>query len=694
MRRLALLALMAAPVISKVKLIIDTDMGGGDCPDVDDVGTLCMANAMVDAGEVELLAIMLDTMPDAAAGTVSVLQHYYGYDEVPIGVYRGECTSPNGCEKVHSYATLLSNNWKSAHWESPSGIAAWKAQLPSGVELYRRILAAQPDRSVVISSVGMLTNLGALLQSEPDNHSPLNGAELLVQKVRLLSVTGGAYPEGFECNFCATLQTPYVIEHMPKGLTVKYLGFDIGMEEATWHGAALTTCSSPTNPCRQAYIDYLGGPYKKRNSWDPITTLIAVRGTDGVPGIDDCPANNNVCRGHNSINPDCTSTWVPHSDSNHTYVSLTFNDRRKIESIGSEIDRLICQRPHVKPPPLPPQPPLPPPVPPVSPLLPRLTVCLSGMAAHGMPLNSVRSEGGGAWGGECTCPDGTSYQVGDNANWCEGLACQGGEGGECHRYATGPWKGRSVECATEGPALTILEQARGGTLIELLASPLDSTIIRWVGEVCIDPIELGASPVCFELNKTVGESERTRGCIRTSIQALKEGTSTFRLSNGVELTAEVELRYKLSPPPNVAPAKSPLLQSPPALSGRGPATPPLPATSPPPPIVTTPQPLPTPITLVGKVLRGEVLTAPAGIADIHHKGLIVLGLLAVLFSVGLLLLPAKLPFRPVPRLPVGKKGRYATFPTAEGDNALPDIVEEPANVNFKVNDKTENKVAF
>jgi hypothetical protein len=42
------------------KLIFDTDMGGGSCMDVDDVGTLCMLNAMADNGEVELLAVVVN----------------------------------------------------------------------------------------------------------------------------------------------------------------------------------------------------------------------------------------------------------------------------------------------------------------------------------------------------------------------------------------------------------------------------------------------------------------------------------------------------------------------------------------------------------------------------------------------------------------------------------------------------------
>ena len=40
-------------------------------------------------------------------------------------------------------------------------------------DVYRRVLAQQPDSSVTLVTVGFLTNLRNLLQSEPDALSPL-----------------------------------------------------------------------------------------------------------------------------------------------------------------------------------------------------------------------------------------------------------------------------------------------------------------------------------------------------------------------------------------------------------------------------------------------------------------------------------------------------------------------------------------
>ena len=58
-----------------------------------------------------------------------------------------------------------------------------------------------------------------------------------------------------------------------------------------------------------------------------------------------------------------------------------------------------------------------------------------------MGLDSV-----GGWGGTCTCPNGQTYQVGDNGDSCGSLACEGGTSGNCNKKG-GPWSGRKVICS-------------------------------------------------------------------------------------------------------------------------------------------------------------------------------------------------------------------------------------------------------
>jgi inosine-uridine nucleoside N-ribohydrolase len=210
---LPLLLLLARPAspASPVKLIIDTDIGGGGCNDVDDVGAICIANALADNGEAEILAIVQNTQPPECTGTISVLNQHYGRASVPIGAYQKQDGVPPGAPGVNPplrpcrplpYVPELTNNF-------PSPIKN-TSQVPSSVAVYRSTLAAQPDHSVAISSIGLSTNLAALLRSGPDRHSPLAGPELIAKKVKLLAVMGGKYPTscpggkcGCECNFCA-----------------------------------------------------------------------------------------------------------------------------------------------------------------------------------------------------------------------------------------------------------------------------------------------------------------------------------------------------------------------------------------------------------------------------------------------------------------------------------------------------------
>ena len=49
----------------------------------------------------------------------------------------------------------------------------------------------------------------------------------------------------------------------------------------------------------------------------------------------------------------------------------------------------------------------------------------------GAAQNIVEQGVAGSWGGSCTCPNGESYQVGDNGDSCRTLACIGGTAGSC-----------------------------------------------------------------------------------------------------------------------------------------------------------------------------------------------------------------------------------------------------------------------
>ena len=78
-------ALALTATAPSVKLIVDTDMS----TDCDDVGALCIAHALADAGEVELLATVHNTGADTGVCAVSVINTYYGRANITVGAYKG-----------------------------------------------------------------------------------------------------------------------------------------------------------------------------------------------------------------------------------------------------------------------------------------------------------------------------------------------------------------------------------------------------------------------------------------------------------------------------------------------------------------------------------------------------------------------------------------------------------------------------
>jgi hypothetical protein len=89
-----------------------------------------------------------------------------------------------------------------------------------------------------------------------------------------------------------------------------------------------------------------------------------------------------------------------------------------------------------------------------------LQLFLSSQVLTPVPLECLRQgmnivgRGGGVWGGACTCPDGTVYQVSEQVSSdteeCT-LNCAGGVSGQCHKH-DGKWGHTTVTCAPQPAA--------------------------------------------------------------------------------------------------------------------------------------------------------------------------------------------------------------------------------------------------
>ena len=275
---LFLLQFGASLAVSQTPLIIDTDASF----DVDDVVAICMAHALMDKGEVDIKAIVHNAGYPRAIGAVSVLNTFYGRENIPLGAYKGSFgKDPSGDSWVRgAYIDDLVDNWPSPVKDS--------SQVPDAVSVYRKTLAAAVDRSIVISSIGFVTNLADLLESEADEYSEMNGFELVQAKVKRIVWQGGWYPplhsfghhnynfdcgEGFYDTAGCRGDSADAINNIPA--TVEMIFSDIG--EYIYTGGRLSSCSNDSNPCRQAVIDQEGWG-NGRCSWDPVVTLHAIRG--------------------------------------------------------------------------------------------------------------------------------------------------------------------------------------------------------------------------------------------------------------------------------------------------------------------------------------------------------------------------------------------------------------------------------
>jgi inosine-uridine nucleoside N-ribohydrolase len=162
-----------------VPIIFDTDIG----TDVDDAGALAILHILADRGEAEILATMSANQNRWCAPAIDVINTYYGREDMPIGCSK---TGPNPEKWYHDSVGDFPHNLSSSE------------DAPDAVELYRKILAAQPDNSVTIVVVGWLTNMAELLNSKPDQYSPLAGRELVETKVKELVSMGGRWPNSYK----------------------------------------------------------------------------------------------------------------------------------------------------------------------------------------------------------------------------------------------------------------------------------------------------------------------------------------------------------------------------------------------------------------------------------------------------------------------------------------------------------------
>lgn len=331
MRRFSLLALLCVlcgqAVAAPARIFFDTDM----LTDCDDAGALGVLHALADKGECDILATVVSVANPDSAATVDAINRYYGRPDLPLGMVKGPSVSEKS-RYVQRIAAEFPHRVQSA------------ADVPDATLVYRDVLEKQPEASVVIVTVGYLTNLKNLLQLPARDGRP-GGLELIRRKVKTWVCMGGnfiGHPPRDDLkldnvNFQRDATSAHhVIHHWPG--PVVFAGREVcSVPSGLAIGAKLATTPAD-NPVRRAYEHYFGGTAKNRHVADIATVLYAVR------GLRDCWDVSEP--GTMDLRPDMSFEWKPVADGNQRYLLKKQragkpNDRH-VESV---LEELLVQAP-------------------------------------------------------------------------------------------------------------------------------------------------------------------------------------------------------------------------------------------------------------------------------------------------------------------------------------------------------------
>jgi purine nucleosidase len=297
---------------SPPKVIIDTDLDS----DVDDVGALAMLYNLHNVGEIELLGVIVTSDDPYAPVSAAALNTFYGLPELPVGFLKNQPEL-----KHHSRYT------KQIAEEYPSEMNSWK-DAEDAVKLYRKILAQHPDKSVFVVTVGHLSSLQGLLQSEPDGISDLDGKELAHKKIREWICMGGQYPQGKEANFYRPdpASTVYSVSNWEKEII--FCGWELGNLVITG-GNPLKDKLDPKHPVYRGYELY--NSFSGRQSWDQIAVLQLLPQADKFFSF---------VRGNCIVAPDGSNTWENDEQGRHRYAVL--KQGVEAETVSRFIDSLMA----------------------------------------------------------------------------------------------------------------------------------------------------------------------------------------------------------------------------------------------------------------------------------------------------------------------------------------------------------------
>ena len=252
----------------KRTVIFDTDWWT-DCDD-------CVAlKLLLNSEEVELKGININAFMEISPYSVELFLTQYGRGNIPVSVDKNAIDYPD--EPKNSYQQKLLEVF--SHGKNKSS-----DNYETSVVFYRRLLSSLNEKADIIA-VGFQNSIADLLMSEGDEFSPLNGIELCREKVgKLWTMAGRWSGEGLkEYNVANSPRSiaaaKIVAEKFPCPVT--YLGFDEGFSVITGGDEKIGDKNDALAVAMRAH-----GSQNGRNSWDPMTALLAVVGDEEKAGYE------------------------------------------------------------------------------------------------------------------------------------------------------------------------------------------------------------------------------------------------------------------------------------------------------------------------------------------------------------------------------------------------------------------------
>ncbi len=293
------------------KFILGTDWWS-DC---DDAVAIRLLSRAVMRGEAELLGIAVNACKDDSVASLDGFLSCEGLFGIPLGIDREatDFSRPGTYQaRLVKYASKYKKN----------------ADAEDGVRLYRRLLA-EADEPVDFIEIGYYQIFAGLLESKPDDLSPLCGMDLVMQKVRTVYAMAGRWDREFgnENNFDRGPRARVAAEKFCRlcPVPIVFLGFEVGADVIS--GSHL----SSGDVLRDILVDH--GSENGRSSWDPMTVLLALAESPEGAGYE-CvrgTAHADAKTGTNSFEP-CER-------GPHCYVKRIFDP----SFYSDEIDRRITK---------------------------------------------------------------------------------------------------------------------------------------------------------------------------------------------------------------------------------------------------------------------------------------------------------------------------------------------------------------